>query len=128
MSKMPECVALQVTVVATRLQLRNWRQLRQFFRTNGQIVQQLNETPGTLRHKLRADFLRFRFSTISVWADDESIDAFVRTGAHNEALLVFDTIADRARSSFVRWKAEGPDVSWEEATERLTRQGEQHEL
>jgi hypothetical protein len=114
----------QVTVVATCLQLRSWLQLRRFFKTNGQVVRQLKATPGLVRFKLRADFLRLRFSTISFWIDDESIDAFVRTGSHREAMAVFDAVADRARSSFVRWKAvELPEVTWREAAKRLAQQG-----
>ena len=110
----------QVTVVATRLQLRGWRHLRRFFRTNAQVVQQLKTAPGYLRHHLRADFLRLRFYTISMWTDDAAIDAFVRAGSHREAIAVFDAIAVRERSAFVRWKASGlTEVTWQEAVRRL---------
>lgn len=120
MNVTPQEIQGQVTVVATRLQLRNWRQLRRFFRTNGQVVRQLKSTPGLLRYRLRADFLRLRFSTISVWADDESIDAFVRTGSHRDAMAVFDSIAVRERSAFTRWQAEASEeITWEEAASRL---------
>ena len=63
----------QVTVVATRLQLRGWRQIRRFFQLNGAIKRQLKVTPGVINYWLRADFLRLRFYTISVWEDDRSM-------------------------------------------------------
>ena len=56
----------QVVVVATRLQLRGWRQIRRFFQLNGAIKRQLKATPGVINYWLRADFLRLRFYTISV--------------------------------------------------------------
>ena len=109
-----------VTVVATVLQFRNWRQLRRFFRTNGQVVRQLKATPGSVSFKLRADFLRLRFFTISVWENDQAIDAFVWSGFHMEAMAVFDTIAVRERSQFVRWKTSDVQaITWEEAADRL---------
>ena len=43
-----------VIVVATRLQLRGWRNLRRFFRLNGDIKAQLREEPGVVRYRRRA--------------------------------------------------------------------------
>ena len=108
------------TVVATRLQLRNWLKLWRFFRVNGRVQRQLKADPGLIRYSLKADFLRLRFSTLSVWADDPTIDAFVRTGRHRHAIAVFDDIAVRDQSVFVRWQTPAPqDVTWEEAALRL---------
>lgn len=109
-----------VTVVATRLKLRNWRQLRRFFRVNGEIKRQLKRTPGLIGYWLAVDFLRLRFSTLSVWEDDRAVDAFVTTGAHQEAIAVFDEIAVRDQSGFVRWVTADPrQPTWEEAAVRL---------
>ena len=109
-----------VTVVATRLKLRNWRCLRRFFRINGAVERQLKADPGLISYRLRADFIRLRFSTISIWSGDEAIDGFVRTGNHLEALTAFDEIAVREQSAFVRWKTSEPrDVTWQECRERL---------
>ncbi len=98
----------QVVVVATRLKLRGWCEVRRFFRLNGAIRRQLNETPGAIGHWVRADFLRLRFYTISVWEDDEAINEFVRTGDHRTALVEFDEIAVRSQSGFVRWRMAAP--------------------
>ena len=113
----------QVTVVATRLKLRNWLQLRRFFRVNTEVGRQLKRAPGLIGYWLDADFRRLRFSTLSVWEDDHAVDAFVRTGAHREAMAVFEEIAIRDASGFVRWKTEDPQqTTWEEAAARLQRQ------
>ncbi len=108
------------TVVATRLQLKNWLKLWRFFRVNSRVQRQLKADPGLISYSLKADFLRLRFSTLSVWADDPTIDAFVRTGRHRHAIAMFDDIAVRDQSVFVRWQTPAPqDVTWEEAALRL---------
>ena len=108
------------TVVATRLQLKNWLKLWRFFRVNGRVQRQLKADPGLISYSLKADFLRLRFSTLSVWADDPTIDAFVRTGRHRHAMAVFDDIAVRDQSVFVRWQTPTPQVvTWAEAAQRL---------
>ncbi len=110
----------QVTVVATRLKLRNYLQLRCFFRVNGKVGRQLKATPGLIGYWRHADFLRLRFSTLSGWQDARAVDAFVRTGSHREAMAVFDEIAVRDESGFVRWEmADHQETTWEEADRRL---------
>ena len=110
----------KATVVATRLKLRNWLMLKRFFKVNGEIKRQLKHTPGLLRYRQKADFLRLRFSTISTWGNTNSVDAFVKTGAHRDAMAVFDDIAVREASYFTRWETEEPEgTTWEEAGKRL---------
>ena len=111
----------QVVVVATRLQLRGWRQIRRFFQLNGAIKRQLKGTPGSINYWLRADFLRLRFYTISVWEDDRSIDEFVRAGDHRAAMAGFDEVAVRGQSDFTRWKTAAPvKADWRDAATRLS--------
>ena len=94
----------KVTAVATRLKLRNWLQLKRFFNINGEIKRQLKHTPGLLRYRQKADFLRLRFfHNFHLGKILDSVDAFVRTGAHRDAMAVFDDIAVREASAFTRW-------------------------
>jgi hypothetical protein len=110
----------QVTAIATRLKLRNWLQLRRFFRVVRAVELQLEDTPDLISYSRAANFLRLRFFTLSVWKDDHAVDAFVGTGAHREAMAVFDEIAIRDESGFVRWKAaNSQEIAWEEARKRL---------
>ena len=75
-----------MTVVGTSLKLRGWRQLRRFFKLNGAIKRQLNVSSGLVQYRLKADFLRLRFSTLSVWINGQAVDDFTNTGAHREAI------------------------------------------
>lgn len=106
--------------MATRLKLRGWRHLRQFFRVNRAVERQLKANPGLISYRLRADFLRLQFSTMSIWSGDDAIDGFVWTGNHLEAITVFVDIAIREQSAFVRWQTANPEaVTWKECRERL---------
>ena len=112
-----------MTVVATSLKLRGWRQLRRFFKLNGSIKRQLNASCGLVQYRLKADFLRLRFSTLSVWVDGQAVDDFTNTGAHREAIASFDSISDRKVSGFLRWEVEElQEATWQEAAERLKEQ------
>ncbi|MCY3806825.1 MAG: hypothetical protein OXG55_06855 [bacterium] len=107
-------------VVVTRLQLRGWRHLRRFFGINGEIKAQLRDDPGVVRYRRRADFLRLRFYTQSIWREPAAIDDFVRSGAHLHSMVVFDEIADRAASAFLRSEVPAPKFpTWREARRRL---------
>ncbi len=120
----PEVDEGPVTVVATYLKLRSWLRLWRFFRVNGKVERQLKTTPGLIGYWLNADFLRLRFSTLSVWENDPAVDTFVRTGSHREAMAMFDKIALRDESHFVRWKTSDPhETTWEEADRRLSGMG-----
>ena len=111
-------------VVATRLQLRGWRHLRHFFRLNGDIKAQLREAPGVVRYRRRANFLRLQFFTQSIWRDAAALEGFVRSGAHLHSMVVFDEIADRDASAFLRWEAPTPEFpTWREARKRLASLG-----
>ena len=107
-------------VVATRLQLRGWRHLRHFFGLNGDIKAQLRETPGAVRYRRRANFLRLQFFTQSIWRDATALDDFVRSGAHLHSMVVFEEIADRDASAFLRWEVPAPKFpTWRESRRRL---------
>lgn len=113
--------ANQVTVVATSLKLRNAWQIRRFFRLNGGVTRQLDSDPtGLIGYWLKADFLRLRFSTLSVWEDDAVLDEFVASGPHRAAMAGFDEISVRERSTSTRWHTDRhEDTTWEAAFARL---------
>ena len=119
-----DTVRQPLIVVATRLQLRGVRHLRRFFGLNGDIKRQLRDAPGVLRYRRRADFLRLRFYTQSIWREAAAIDEFVRSGAHLNSMVVFDEIADREASAFLRWETPTARFpTWREARERLASEG-----
>ena len=112
----------EATAVATQHKLKNWRQLRRFFRFNGQVKRQIRSAPGLISFSQKADFLRLRFSTLSAWRGEPSVGAFARSGAHRGAMAVFDEIASREQSGFIRWKTTAPEaLTWKEAGDRISK-------
>ena len=84
----------------------------------------MKDTQGVLGHWVRTEFPRLRFFTLSVWASDQAVADFVRSGAHREAMDVFGEIGVRGSSGFVRWKtSEHEETTWEEAAKRLAALG-----
>ena len=114
------------TVVATMLKLKNLWKLPRFFKLYGDVTRQLRSTPGLVWYGRKADFLRLRFYTLSIWESDQAVNEFVKTGDHQTALLAFDGIANREASRFLRWTTTNLDeATWKEATKRLVARGQQ---
>ena len=61
--------------------------------------------------------------TLSVWTDHASIDAFVRTNAHQQAIS--DSYADLDGARFVRFEIDRSAIppSWQEALKVLDEKG-----
>jgi hypothetical protein len=109
----------EYTVVATNLLLRHWWNLPRFLSLTNRVGRQLKDTPGLVTYRLKANFLKLRFSTLSVWEDENAIRDFVLKGPHLTAMQTFPKLS-REGSAFVRWTTTSPDgVTWEEAFHRL---------
>jgi hypothetical protein len=109
----------EYTVVATNLLLRHWWNLPRFLSLTIGIRGQLKDTPGLVTYRLKANFLKLQFSTLSVWEDENAIRDFVPRGPHLSAIQAFPGLS-REGSSFVRWTTDSPGgVTWEEAFHRL---------
>jgi hypothetical protein len=82
------------------------------------VEQQLKGTQGLVRYGLKADLLRRRFWTFSVWVDKASVNAFVHSGAHNAAVERFPDWAGE-RAAFVEWNSRDGSINWKDAAERM---------
>lgn len=109
----------EFVVEATNLLLNHWWNLPRFFSLTQGVQRQLRETPGLVRYRLKASFLKLQFSTLSIWESQEAVNDFARKGAHLAAIQALPTLA-KAGTAFVRWTATEPNtVTWEEAFQRL---------
>ena len=76
----------ELVQVATVLHLRRWRYLFPFFRMNSHVFKQLNQTPGLVRWRVKAEFRAKMFYTCTVWKDRSSKDTFMVTEPHATAM------------------------------------------
>ncbi len=84
----------------------------------------MSDFPGLVSYRLKADFLRLRFSTVSIWENDHAINEFLKTGAHLAAVQGFPAVGNPQLSTFVRWKTADPlEATWPEAFDHLRSSG-----
>ena len=89
------------------------------FRGSRVVRQQLLTTDGVMGFSMLAEPLRKNYATLSVWRDEEALDAFA--GRHPHARLMADLASSMNEPKFVRWTISGGDgtPSWKDALARL---------
>lgn len=89
------------------------------FRGSRAIRQQLLATDGVLGFSMLAEPMRKNYATLSVWRDEEALNAFVNAMPH--AQLMSDLASSMDEPTFVRWTIAGTDgtPSWNDALDRL---------
>jgi heme-degrading monooxygenase HmoA len=91
-------------VMASRLELSSTRHLPRFLRDSIRVNRQVKSAPGRIDSKLRADFGKLTFWTLSSWEDEAAMRAFVRTQPH------LDVMRDLGRRGVLK---SGTFQSWE---------------
>src|SRR6185503_8927375 len=105
--------------ILTYLPVTSFWMLPQFFYYTGRIRSQLKSAPGLIGYSLVAHVAAKRFWTLSVWADELTLERFVRQQPHQHAMTSLrGSMGDTA---FTRWKIKGSALlpSWREAMEHL---------
>jgi hypothetical protein len=72
----------ELLVLTSRLPLTRWRDVPRFMMWSFRIIKQLRTAQGCAGFSLDAALLTKTFWTLSAWRDQESMSAFVRSGAH----------------------------------------------
>jgi heme-degrading monooxygenase HmoA len=89
------------------------------FRGSRTVRQQLLTTDGVLGFSMLAEPLRKKYATLSVWRDEEALDAFADMSPHAELMAEMASSMDEPK--FARWTISGSDgpPSWTDAISRL---------
>jgi len=105
-------------VMASRLELRRWRDVPGFLMAALRLRSLFRRSPGAVALSLRAAPGRRTFWTLSAWEDRASLGAYAGHDVHAAVMERFRPLM--AGSTFVDWDASGPDrPRWSEARERL---------
>ena len=104
---------------ATFFPLRRWRHVIPFLRMSSRVQRQLKGTSGLVRYGLRTSFVRKRYWTYSVWADRDSVDAFLRSEPHATAMKKLHQWVIPGESGFVSWDSSDDSINWKEGLDRL---------
>ncbi|MBW0015712.1 hypothetical protein [Mycobacterium sp.] len=108
-----------VVVMASRFELRSFRDVPQFLLAAMRIRRQMLNSPGVLGLSLIAKPLHKSFFTLSAWQDREALDASVPRQPHAPTMVHFHP--KMAGSRFVFWtvpRSELP-IKWPDALRRL---------
>ena len=70
----------------TELVLRRYRDVPGFVLSSLRVKRQLKGTEGVEQFRLKANFLRKRFTTTSTWVDNDALQRFIAAGAHRDAM------------------------------------------
>ncbi len=99
---------------ATFFPVRRWRDVIHFLRMSSGVQRQLKGTSGLVRYGLKANFIRKRYWTFSVWADRASLDAFLRADPHATAMRRMRQWVVPEDSAFVTWDSADDSINWKE--------------
>ena len=106
-------------VMASYLPLTRLTSTVRFFRAVSVIRKQLADADGLVGYALRAKPLARDYWTLSIWADDSALHAFMRTPPHVGVMSSLKPLMGPTK--FVRWEITSSDgrPSWEGALDRL---------
>ena len=108
----------ETLVMASRFELKRWRDVPDFLLAALRIHRQMLRSPGVVGVSLIAQPLRRTFYTLSAWHDRRALDAAVAQQPHAATMARFrPTMAD---SRFIFWtQSDGADPAWPDALARL---------
>jgi quinol monooxygenase YgiN len=101
--------------IPPKSRLSTWR----LFLGSRQVTARLRDTPGVVGFALLARPLRKQYATLSVWADEQALQAFANAEPHRRLMQAL--APDMGPTRFVRWAVNGSDgrPSWREGLDRL---------
>ncbi|MEO5925298.1 MAG: hypothetical protein ABIR70_15865 [Bryobacteraceae bacterium] len=108
-------------ISVTRLRLRSAWFLPKFFWHAIPSNMQARKAPGNLGIAVLND-ARFAFWTKTAWKDEASMRAYVMSGAHQKAMVVFADMCDEGCT--VHWQQDTVELpTWQDGYKRLIESG-----
>lgn len=97
-----------------------------FWSRSRSVVMSLAERPGLVGYSMRLEPFGTRVWTMTVWRDDESLAAFLTSQVHARAQK--DGLPSLADGRFLRVRVTRADapLAWDDAVERLARDGRRY--
>jgi hypothetical protein len=82
------------------------------------VLKQIKQTEGAINYAVKADFLRKRFWTASVWKNRYSLRSFMTAEPHATAVKNFFEWSGGG-SAFVEWTDQSTSIDWTFALKKL---------
>ncbi len=106
-------------VMASRLPLHSYRTIPKFLRMTAAIARQLEHSEGLIGYSLLAQPMKKTFWTLSAWADQQALHAFVRTMPHMKIMKALRPYMEPTK--FTTWGVLGSalPIDWSDAIDHL---------
>lgn len=104
--------------IATFLPVRKWRHVIPFLMMSARVQKQLLHTRGLARYSVRANLLRKRFWTLTIWQKKVFVNGFVNAEPHSDAVRKFGGWAGEG-AAFVEWTSINGSIDWKSAMRKL---------
>lgn len=92
---------------------------RPFDEHTRRVVESLPGNEGYIGHSVRREFLGDKVWTVTVWKDEATLDAFVASPIHREAIRAGMPAVKRAQFVRLAWPASDLPPSWPDIKRRL---------
>jgi len=113
-------------VSVTRMRIRSIRFVPLFYVHAQRVIAQIRQAEGLIAGAVKNDG-DLVYWTISLWRDDNAINAFAASGAHRSAMPRLQDWCSEA--AMVRWAHDEPSLpDWQEVVERLRTDGQTSKL
>ncbi|MGW2725027.1 DUF3291 domain-containing protein [Streptomyces sp. NPDC001492] len=112
----------QAFVMASRLEVRSFKDVPRFFLKSLAAWRQVSKAPGAYGASLIAEPFRRTFWTLSAWQDKEALYTYAKTEPHRSIMTgLRPTMKD---SVFTFWQVPAADlpIDWTDARRRLAEQ------
>ena len=98
-------------VSITKLELHSYSKLIPFFKFNGQIIKELEQSKCR-KHKITGSWNLKVWHTMTLWENEHDINDFYRNGTHLEAMKQSNTFSSKIQSKRIHRE---DLMSWKEA-------------
>lgn len=117
-SHAPAAPGREYVVLLSYLPLGSFRSLLRLAVYSARIRRQLRASAGLVGYSLRAELVRKRFWTLSVWEDEAALRTFVMASPH--AAVMQALTGHMGPTRFTRWAVKGSELPlrWDEALAR----------
>ncbi|GAA1252974.1 hypothetical protein GCM10009609_15370 [Pseudonocardia aurantiaca] len=115
----PTPEAGEVVVMASRFRVRGYRHVLPFFLDAMRIHAQVRKADGALGVSLVAHPLRREFATLSVWRDQDALNAMVRAEPHRTIMGRHRSAMADSRFTFWNVPSSALPLDWDDAERRL---------
>lgn len=106
-------------IIASRLEVRRWKDVPRFFVKSLAAWRQVRKAPGAYGASLIAQPLKRTFWTLSAWKDNDALYTYAGTEPHKGLMTGLRPVMKE--STFITWESRTDElpVRWDEAHRRL---------